>query len=199
MSARRRALLLSILLLAAAPSLRGETANRFANPDFDRRMPPWLSADEPAQWVGVDADGCPASGGATWHILGPENPNAIGQCVPAADDVTLYASFRVSPSALGVKADLVIRFYADGFCSDEIAAYGTFPAELGPGWTTISRAQNPGSYGVRSARVVLEGTTSIYFSPPGPQIVVDRAYVGDRDPILLDDFEGGSDCRWVVR
>jgi len=195
----------ALLLLLAWGAGAGAAQNAFANPDFDHGIGGWTPYASAASWSDLDADGCEAAGVSTsgsYHAVsvtvGPNEglTNLWGDgCLDLGADRRVYVEAMVrGENGLFTTPQFFLRPFPFPGCQG--SPYGNVgaSADLGPllpnGYRKI-RASFALSVFVFSVQAGMgaEGTQ-------GFDIYWDRAYLGATEPILLDDFEAESTCRW---
>lgn len=191
-------------LVAALPiaftAVAALASNGLTNPRFDLGASGWSAVDGVVSWSpAVDVDECAGSGSA--QLSDPEMVSgdwtatlvSSGSCVPTVEDATLLYRIRVLALASLQHTDFAVLGYTDESCSvgeTEVPIAGFGP--LSPIWLhfQLGITLDPSVLSVRALMRTRDDSTS------SSTYHLDSVYLGYDDPILLDDLEAGSLCRW---
>lgn len=194
-AARRPLVLLCALFLGLDWSAAAQNTIVF-NPEFDVNVEDWgTGVAQTNAWDPDDADACPESGSLSMtstlekdSIVGAFAPECL--TVSEGDEVILEVTYR-SPNPVA----LYLLQYTTANCSGDSTDSGgaVFSASFGWSRGTAGIVLVPPTE-VQSVRFI---TVSSDPDPNNPFTAkIDRAYLGLRSRVFVDDFDGGSTCRW---
>lgn len=191
---------LSLFWIVGMATSPAAAQNAFFNPDFDVDAAGWESG-----WGGFgldpldeDADDCPGSSSgrlaSTWFgTVHAGTAIAVDSCleVEPFQEVWLDATLWLR-NAGTVWVDLHVREFTDDVCTLHQSLLPREPFEPPVGATPEQYCFSLETReGVRSVNVVVD---SVSISPY--TLLLDRLYLGVRERLFADHFEGGSTCRW---